>query len=65
MERDLCGNCGAWREEHYGGGGQFIAHMRFGCMEYNGVQANDAQRKSKDEDIAKRRTKPWVAGFER
>lgn len=54
MERDLC-TCGRWREEHYGNGGAFVGHLRFGCFEYQGIPATAEQRANKAEEIEERR----------
>lgn len=52
QERDLCMNCGRWREQHYSGG-IFTAHLQpvEACHEYQGGVPDPVRRKRKDDDI--------------
>lgn len=50
-DRDMCANCGHWREEHYNRSGVFVADRLFNCIEYSGTGATDEQRKTKAKDI--------------
>lgn len=54
MDRDMCANCGHWREEHYNNGaagGPYIADKLFGCHEYQGSVPTAERRKEKDGDL--------------
>lgn len=54
MDRDLCANCGHWREEHYNNGaagGPYIAHELFGCAEYQGSVPSSERRAEKADDL--------------
>lgn len=53
MERDLCGNCGHWREEHYNASGVFVADRWFNCVEYLGTVPTEERRAKKREEIAR------------
>lgn len=59
QDRDLCMNCGRWREQHYSGG-VFTAHQQpeNPCHEYQGGVASPKRRKAKDDDLAK----GWASG---
>ena len=50
IERDLCGNCAHWREEHYGVNGEFQGHL-FGCAEYQGVEPDADRAAKKQEEV--------------
>lgn len=52
MDRDLCANCGHWREEHYNASGAFIGDRWYNCVEYLGTVPTAEQRAKKGEDLA-------------
>ena len=49
--RDLCGNCGRWREEHYGADNSWLEGQP--CAEYIGITPGEDRRKKKDRELAK------------
>lgn len=52
-DRDLCANCGRWREEHYGGGGIWIAdRWQVPCLEYWGTTASEERRARKADELS-------------
>lgn len=51
MDRDLCANCGHWREEHYGVTGEFIGGRVFGCAEYQGIEPTEERRAKKADQL--------------
>lgn len=50
--RDLCANCGHWREEHYGKSGAFVAHTKFGCESYEGTEPSPERAAKKTAQLA-------------
>lgn len=55
-DRDLCANCGHWREEHYGVAGEFQGQL-FGCAEYQGVEPSDDRAARKADEVRASRNK--------
>ena len=49
-ERNLCGNCDHWREEHYGPDGAFIGEQ-IGCWEYDGINPDPARLKNREKEL--------------
>lgn len=52
--RDMCANCGRWREEHYAASGAWMGDA-IPCPEYYGTEPSAAERKRKDSDLEKHR----------
>lgn len=52
LERDLCGNCDHWREEHYDSDGAWMGEM-IGCAEYIGVNPTPERLRRKPKDLEK------------
>lgn len=52
FERDLCGNCGQWREMHYDVRGDWRGEdLETPCVEYFGVMPTEKRRKEKQKDL--------------
>lgn len=50
-ERDMCGNCGNWRELHYHPMTKAWVGDRIDCVEYIGVQVSLERRRTKADDL--------------
>lgn len=52
QDRDMCANCGNWRELHYAGeSGIYIGDKVLGCYEYQGSAVPEERRKNKAKEI--------------
>lgn len=52
MDRDLCGNCGRWREEHYNQLGAWRGEqLQPPCVEYYGVVPSPERRAKKQDQL--------------
>lgn len=50
MDKDLCSNCGHWREEHYDITGASQAHL-LGCHEYQGERPTPERANKKNAEL--------------
>jgi len=51
FDRDLCGNCDRWREEHYAADGSWLAEQP--CDEYYGITPSADRAKKKERELEK------------
>ena len=50
--RDLCGNCGEWRELHYTPSGAWKGE-ELGCDEFRGTTPTEEKRAKKEKELKK------------